>query len=78
VALENPKTELARLREEQRQAGQDEVYGGFSKSERAAYDTRAERIRELDAQLLTRRERNRKSETDTPQSQGRQPYSSRE
>jgi hypothetical protein len=29
------------------------VYGGFSKSEQAEYDSRAERIHELDAQLQT-------------------------
>jgi hypothetical protein len=89
VALENPKSELARLREEQRQARLDEVYGGFSKSERAEYDIREERIHELDSQLLTmtsaddaaseqRREWNRKSETDTAQTEGRQPYRTRE
>jgi Skp family chaperone for outer membrane proteins len=89
VAVENPKSELARLLKEQRQARQDEVYGGFSKSERAEYDTREERIHELDTQLLTmtsadeaaseqRREWNRTSETDTPQSEGRQPYRNRE
>jgi hypothetical protein len=89
VAEENPRSELARLREEQRQARQDEVYGGFSESERAEYDTRAERIFELDAQLMTmtsadeaaaeqRRDWNKKSETDTPQSEGRQPYGTRE
>jgi Skp family chaperone for outer membrane proteins len=89
LAVENPKSELARLRKEQRQARQDEVYGGFSKSERAEYDARAERIHELDARLLTmtsadeaaseqRREWNKKSETDTAQSESRQPYRNRE
>jgi hypothetical protein len=86
---ESPKSELARLRKRQRQARQDEVYGGFSKSERAEYDSRAERINELDAQLQTlasadkaaaeqRGEWNKKSETDMPQSEGRQPYRTRE
>jgi hypothetical protein len=89
VAEENPKSELARLRKRQRQARQDEVYGGFSKSERAEYDSRAERINELELQLQTlasadkgaaeqRGEWNKKSETDTPQSEGRQPYRTRE
>ena len=89
MALENPQSELARLRKRQRQARQDEVFGGFSKSERAEYDRRAERINELDAQLQTlasadkaaaeqRGEWNKKSETDTPQSEGRQPYRMRE
>jgi hypothetical protein len=53
VAVENLKSELAALLKEQRQARQDEVYGGFSKSERAEYDARAQRIHELDARLLT-------------------------
>ena len=53
AVAESPKSELARLRKRQRQARQDEVYGGFSKSERAEYDSRAERINELDAQLQT-------------------------
>ena len=86
---ESPKSELARLHNPQRQARQDEVYGGFSKSERAEYDSRAERINELDAQLQTlasadkvaaeqRGEWNKKSEMDMPQSEGRQPYRTRE
>jgi hypothetical protein len=55
----------------------------------AEYDSRAERINKLDAQLQTlasadkaaaeqRGEWNRKSETDMPQSEGRQPYRTRE
>jgi hypothetical protein len=89
AVAESPKSELARLRKRQRQAREDEVYGGFSKSERAEYDSRAERINELDAQLQTlasadkaaaeqRGEWNKKSETDIPQSEGRQPYRTRE
>jgi hypothetical protein len=89
VAEENPKSELARLRKQQRQAQQDEVYGGFSQSERVEYGRRAQRIHELGVQLQTlvfseqaatkqRREWNKKSETDTPQSEGRQPYRTRE
>src|SRR5580692_7936451 len=89
VAEENPKAELAQLLKQQRQARQDEVYGGFSKSERVEYDSRAARIRELDTQLLTmtsadeaaaeqRREWNKKSEEDTSQTEVRQPYRTRE
>jgi hypothetical protein len=89
VAEKNPKSELARLRKKQRQAQQDEVYGGFSESERAEYDSRAERINELGAQLHTvtstdeaaaqqRHEWNKKWGTDTPQSEDRQPYRTRE
>ena len=89
AVAESPKSELARLRKRQLQARQDEVYGGLSESERAEYDTRGERIKELDAELQTlasadtaaaeqRGEWNKKSETDTPQSEGRQPYRTRE
>jgi hypothetical protein len=89
VAEEKPKTELARLRDEQQQARQNEVYGGFSESERAEYDARGERIHELGTQLQTptpadqaaaeqRGEWNKKSETDTAQSEGPQPYRNRE
>jgi hypothetical protein len=89
VAEENTASELARLRKQQQQAQQDEVYGGFSKSERAEYDRRAERINELETQLQTvtstdeaaaeqRHEWNKKSETDTPQSEGRQANRTRE
>ena len=71
------------------QARQDEVYGGFSESERAEFDSRAKRIKELETQLKTltsadevaaeqRREWNKKPETDTPQSEARQPYRNRE
>jgi hypothetical protein len=85
----NPKAELAQLLKQQRQARQDEVYGGFSKSERVEYDSRAARIRELDTQLLTmtsadeaaaepRREWNKKWEADTSQTEVRQPYRTRE
>jgi hypothetical protein len=89
VGLEHPKSELARLRAKQWQARQDEVYGGFSESERAEYNRRAARIHELDAQLMVvthadeaaaeqGREWNKKSETDTPRNADRQPYRSRE
>jgi hypothetical protein len=88
VAEKNTASELARLRKKQQQAQQEEVYGGFSKSERAEYDSRAERINELETQLQTvtsdeaaaeqRHEWNKKSETDTPPTEGRQPNRTRE
>jgi hypothetical protein len=48
MADETPDDELVRLRKAQRKARQDEVYGGMSRTERAEYDSRAERIRELE------------------------------
>jgi hypothetical protein len=45
---ETPRTELIRLRNAQSKARQDEVYGGLSPTERAEYNSRAERIRELE------------------------------
>jgi hypothetical protein len=86
---ENPQSEVTRLRKTQFLARQQEIYGGFSPAERTEYDNRAKRIEELDAQLQAiaftdkaaaeqRREWNKSSETDTPQSEARQPYYSRE
>ena len=86
---ENPQSEVTRLRKTQSLARQQEIYGGFSPAERTEYDNRAKRIEELDAQLQAiaftdkaaaeqRREWNKSSETDTPQSEARQPYHSRE
>jgi hypothetical protein len=88
VAEENPKSELTRLLKQQRQARQDEVFGGLSDAEQAEYDSRTRRIRELDSQQTVtsadeaaaeqRREQNKKSETDTPQSEARQTDHTRE
>jgi hypothetical protein len=89
MAEETPQSEVTRLRKAQILARQHEVFGGFSPSERIEYDDRAKRIKELDAQLEAiavvdkagaeqRREWNKSSETDTPQSEARQPYRSRE
>jgi hypothetical protein len=86
---ENPQSEVTRLRKTQFLARQQEIYGGFSPAERTEYDNRAKRIEELDAQLQAiaftdkaaaeqRREWNKSSETDTPKSEARQPYYSRE
>lgn len=82
-------SELTQLRQAQRKAREDEVYGGLSKQERDEYDGRSGRIHELECELQLaadtendaaeqRRNWNRTSETDTPQSDERQPYRSRE
>jgi hypothetical protein len=42
------QSELARLQREQQRARQDEVFGGLSATERAAYNTRQDRIHELE------------------------------
>ena len=86
---ETLSAELARLRDQQFSARQNEVYGGLSKVEQADYDARAKRIYELTkqveaiasssrAQAEQRREWNKSSETDTPQIDARQSYRSRE
>jgi hypothetical protein len=86
---ETLSAELARLRDQQYSARQNEVYGGLSKVEQADYDARANRIYELTKQVAAiasssraqaeqRREWNKSSETDIPQSEARQPYRSRE
>jgi hypothetical protein len=93
MAEEKLQSELTRLRKEQKKARQDEVFGGFSDAEQAEYDENAERICELESehreevpssenlQFATaehRRQWNKDSETDTPQSEAHQPYRSRE
>ena len=85
--------ELARLRKEQSKASRDEIFGGFTTGERAAYEARGRRIHALEAEIVESRNKesevqtravkqrtewNRQSEPDTPQSQARQPYRSRE
>ncbi len=89
VAEENPMSELARLRKQQHKTRQNEVYGGLSQDERAEYDSTTKRIDELTKQLEAiassdkaqaeqRREWNKESETDAPQSEARQPHRPRE
>jgi hypothetical protein len=83
------KEELARLLEQQSKARRDEVFGGLTHSERAAYEARRNRIHVLENEVLEarqidsdaanqRREWNKQSEADTPQNDARQPYRSRE
>ena len=50
---ENPQSELAGLLQEQIKARQREVFGGLSHAEKAEYNRRAERIRELGPHLQT-------------------------
>jgi DNA replication initiation complex subunit (GINS family) len=90
--MSNRKTaeeELARLLEQKRKVRHEEVFGGFTQSERAAYDTLSNRIRDLENEVLEARQMasaaasqrgdwNKRSETDTPQSNARQPYRGRE
>jgi hypothetical protein len=44
---EKPQFELIRLRKEQNKARHDEVFGGMSPAERAAYNRKSGRIHEL-------------------------------
>jgi hypothetical protein len=48
---EKPQFELIRLRKEQSKDRQDEVFGGLSPAERAAYNRKSERIHELQGDL---------------------------
>jgi hypothetical protein len=86
---ESPSAELERLRKRQLVIRRNEVYGGLSKAERAEYEAGRKRINALTkkveatassraAQAEQRGEWNKMSETDTPQSEARQPYRSRE
>ena len=74
---------------QQSKARSDEVFGGLTQSERAAYDARSNRIYDLESEILRarqidfdaaeqRRDWNKRSEPDTPQNEARQPYRSRE
>lgn len=76
--------EVMRLRAQQDEARNKEVFGGLSSKEKADYDTMSDRIRELDSQLVAitlvdqasaaqRREWNERAETDNPQERQRQP-----
>jgi hypothetical protein len=46
-----PQLELEHLRKQQAQARAEEVFGGLSPTERAAYDLRRDRILELEHDL---------------------------
>jgi hypothetical protein len=49
-----PEDELIRLRKEQSKMRQDEVFGGLSSEEQAAYDSRENRIHELERDMPER------------------------
>jgi hypothetical protein len=49
-----PEDELIRLRKEQSKMRQDEVFGGLSSEEQAAYDSRENRIHELERDIPER------------------------
>ncbi len=51
---ESEEAEISRLRKEQTKARHDEVFGGLSLEERAAYDIRQDRIQELERRLFRR------------------------
>jgi hypothetical protein len=93
MKCETPECELSRLRKEQSDNRVEEVFGGFSRTERAAYDRKEERIRELESEVQAsavakkhsqsaKAEKRlgwiKPSETDSPQSEPHQPYHSRE
>ena len=48
------QTELLRLRNEQAKTRRDELFGGLSPAERAAYDRKQRRIHELEDQISER------------------------
>jgi hypothetical protein len=48
---EDRELELARLRNEVKKTRQDEVFGGLTVAERAEYDRKKLRIRELEIEL---------------------------
>lgn len=90
---ETPQSELKRLREEQRETRQDEVFGGLSSLEREEYDRKTKRIYELQREIEAsaaaekslqstrakqRQQWDKEPETDKPKSEARQPYRSRE
>jgi hypothetical protein len=53
---ESNQTELARLRREQSQTRQEEVFGGLSLEERVEYELKGDRIRQLERELLVQAE----------------------
>jgi hypothetical protein len=57
VATEQPESELKRLRKEQNRARHDEVFGGLSPAEQAAYDGKAARIRQLESDFMAEQSR---------------------
>jgi hypothetical protein len=54
VNYESEEAEIARLRQERAQALENEIYLGPSPEERASYDAKSDRIRELHRRLFAR------------------------
>jgi hypothetical protein len=54
MKCETLESELTRLRGEQSKTREDEVFGGLSLAERAAYNTKDHRIHELESKLSER------------------------
>ena len=54
MRIETPQFELALLRKQQAKTREDEVFGGLTPAERAAYELRQDRIRELQSALSER------------------------
>jgi hypothetical protein len=93
MQYESIQSELARLRRDQRESLESEVFLGLTPAERAEYDRKTDRIHALEIDLALsgiterslqsaktrqRQEWNKDSETDTPQNEAHQPYRSRE
>ena len=51
VTIKAPQLELERLRKQQAKARADEVFGGLTTEERAVYERRQRRLRELEREL---------------------------
>ena len=51
MKCESEKSEIVRLRWEQAQTRQDEIFGGLSATERYAYERKRDRILELERRL---------------------------
>ena len=49
---ESPEAEMLRLRREQAKARRDEIFGGLTPEERAAYEVRRKRLHDLELQLF--------------------------
>lgn len=93
MAKEKADSEWKRLRKEQEKTRRDEVFGGLTAVERAEYDRKSDRIRELESEIQAsavaakssgfakaeqRVQWNKEPETDTRQAEAHQPYRSRE
>ena len=52
MSNESPEAEMLRLRQEQAQARRNEIFGGLTCEERAAYESKQKRLRELEHQLF--------------------------